>query len=142
MGGRGAEAMTGEQLAADRQRVALVAEDDRDIRELVVVKLSGAGYQVIAVSDGLAALEALRLQAPDVALLDVMMPGLSGLDIVSELRQDPRTAGIPVILMSARSQEFDVQSGIAAGAADYVVKPFSPRELLSRVDVVVKRSRQ
>lgn len=121
--------------------VVLIAEDDRDIREMVVTKLSGAGYRVIAVADGLAALDAIREQLPNVALLDVMMPGSSGLDVIGKLRTDERTVAVPVILLSAKSQDFDVQSGLAAGAADYIVKPFSPRELLERVETVLRRTR-
>jgi two-component system phosphate regulon response regulator PhoB len=122
-------------------RVALIAEDDRDIRELVVTKLSGAGFRVIAVADGVAALSAIREQSPDVALLDVMMPGSSGLDVIGKLRTDERTAAIPVILLSAKSQDFDVETGLASGAADYIVKPFSPRELVERVEAVLRRTR-
>jgi DNA-binding response OmpR family regulator len=122
-------------------RVALVAEDDRDILELVTTKLDNAGYQVIALTNGTEALAAIRERLPDVALLDVMMPGLTGLDVVGALRDDPATARIPVILLSARSQEFDVETGIASGAADYIVKPFSPRELLARVNAVLDRPR-
>jgi len=130
-----------EDGVAAGSRVALVAEDDSDIRELVTVKLSGAGYRVIAVSDGTAALAALREQSPDVALLDVMMPGVSGLEVIGALRADPATAAIPVILLSAKSQEFDVETGIASGAADYIIKPFSPRELVERVNGVLERTR-
>jgi two-component system response regulator MtrA len=125
---------------AHRAPVALIAEDDRDIRELVTAKLGGAGYRVVAVGDGHAALAAAREQRPDVALLDVMMPGISGLDILRQLQDDPETSSIPVILLTARSQEFDVQTGFSIGAADYVVKPFSPRELVARVDAVVGRA--
>jgi len=122
-------------------RVALIAEDDRDIRELVVTKLSTVGFRVIAVADGLAALNAIREQLPDVALLDVMMPGSSGLDVIGKLRTDERTAAVPVILLSAKSQDFDVETGLASGAADYIVKPFSPRELVDRVEAVLRRTR-
>src|SRR3954447_4424783 len=121
-------------------RVALIAEDDRDIRELVTAKLSGAGFRVIAVSDGIAALNAIREQLPDIALLDVMMPGSSGLDVIGKLRTDERTAAVPVILLSAKSQDFDVETGLASGAADYIIKPFSPRELLQRVEAVLERT--
>jgi DNA-binding response OmpR family regulator len=121
--------------------LALVAEDDRDIRELVTAKLTGAGYRVIAVGDGTAALNAIREQLPDIALLDVMMPGISGLDVIGKLRTDERTAAVPVILLSAKSQDFDVETGIASGAVDYIVKPFSPRELLERVETVLRRTR-
>jgi DNA-binding response OmpR family regulator len=134
--------MTDAQAAGERPRVVLIAEDDRDIRELVTAKLEAAGYQVLAVVDGLQALREIREQRPDVALLDVMMPGISGLDIIATLRRDPGTASVPVILMSAKSQEFDVQSGLAQGAIDYVVKPFSPRELVLRVDAVLRRTGQ
>lgn len=134
--------MTDPRPANADRRVVLLAEDDRDIRELVTRKLQSAGFGVIAVADGTSALAEISRQAPDVALLDVMMPGLSGLDIVSELQRSAQTASIPVILMSAKSQEFDVESGIALGAADYIVKPFSPRELISRVEAVLGRSDQ
>lgn len=117
--------------------VALVADDDQDIRDLVEAKLSSSGFAVIAVSDGREALAAVRRELPDVALLDVTMPGMTGLDVLSQLLEDPRTATIPVILLTAKSQEFDVQSGIAIGAADYIVKPFSPRDLVLRVCAVL-----
>ncbi len=120
--------------------VALIAEDDRDIRELVTAKLAGAGYRVIAYGNGSAALTAAREQRPDVALLDVMMPGISGLEVLTELQQDPVTRTIPVILLTARSQEFDIDCGFAVGAADYIVKPFSPRELVLRVNAALGRT--
>jgi DNA-binding response OmpR family regulator len=132
--------MTDEPTAGS-SRVVLVAEDDRDIRELVTAKLSGAGFRVIAVADGIAALNAIREQLPDIALLDVMMPGSSGLDVIGKLRTDERTAAVPVILLSAKSQDFDVETGLASGAADYIIKPFSPRELLERVEAVLRRTR-
>ncbi len=132
--------MTDEPTAGS-SRVVLVAEDDRDIRELVTAKLSGAGFRVIAVADGIAALSAIREQLPDIALLDVMMPGSSGLDVIGKLRTDERTAAVPVILLSAKSQDFDVETGLASGAADYIIKPFSPRELLERVEAVLRRTR-
>ena len=134
--------MTDAQPAGGRQRVVLIAEDDRDIRELVTVKLEAAGYQVVGVDDGMHALREIRERRPDLALLDVMMPGISGLDIIATLRRDPNTATVPVILMSAKSQEFDVQSGLAQGAIDYIIKPFSPRELVSRVEAVLRRTGQ
>lgn len=120
--------------------VALVADDDRDIRDLVEAKLCASSFAVIAVSDGREALAAVRRELPDVALLDVTMPGMTGLDVLSQLLEDPRTATIPVILLTAKSQELDVQSGIAIGAADYIVKPFSPRELVLRVRAVLDRA--
>ena len=118
----------------------LIADDDTDIRDLVVFKLEQAGYDVVPVGDGLAALEGVRHHAPDLCVLDLMMPGLSGLDVCAELRRDPVTAALPVIMLTAKAQEADVTAGFATGADDYVVKPFSPRELLSRVQAVLARS--
>jgi len=132
--------MTNEPTPDTPRPLALIAEDDRDIRELVTTKLTAAGYRVLAYSNGQAALAATQEHQPDVALLDVMMPGISGIEIVTRLRKDPRTSGIPVILLTAKSQEFDIDSGYAVGAADYIVKPFSPRDLVIRVNAVLGRS--
>ena len=119
----------------------LVADDDADIRELVAFKLTQAGYEVVPVQDGVAALEAVRAGGLDLAVLDLMMPGLSGLDVCAQLRRAPETADLPVILLTAKAQEQDVATGFATGADDYVVKPFSPRELVSRVQAVLARAR-
>jgi DNA-binding response OmpR family regulator len=132
--------MTNEPTSDTPPPVALIAEDDRDIRELVTAKLTASGYRVLAYSNGPAALAAALEHQPDVALLDVMMPGISGIEIVTRLRKDARTSEIPVILLTAKSQEFDIDSGYAVGAADYVVKPFSPRDLVARVNAVLGRS--
>jgi DNA-binding response OmpR family regulator len=119
----------------------LVADDDRDIRDLVIFKLRQAGHQVSWADDGVTALDTIRAQRPDVAILDVMMPGLSGVDVTRELRVDASLAGTRVILLTARAQEADVQAGFSVGADDYVVKPFSPRELQSRVTALLARAR-
>jgi DNA-binding response OmpR family regulator len=118
----------------------VVADDDADIRDLVVFKLQQSGHDIVSVADGAAAVEACRDALPDLAVLDVMMPGMSGLDACRELRGDPALAGIPVILLTARAQETDIEQGFNVGADDYVVKPFSPRELASRVAAVLQRS--
>lgn len=118
----------------------VVADDDADIRDLVVFKLEQSGHDVVAVGDGAAAVDACRDAVPDLAVLDVMMPGMSGFDACRALRADPALAGIPVILLTARAQEADIEQGFSAGAEDYVVKPFSPRELASRVATVLERS--
>lgn len=117
----------------------LLAEDDTDIRDLVTFKLRQAGYEVRAFEDGLSALASARDEVPDLALLDVTMPGMSGLDVCRELRDDPATADMPIILLTARAQESDIETGFSVGADDYVVKPFSPRELVSRVQAVLAR---
>ena len=118
----------------------LVADDDADIRDLVAFKLEQAGYRVVAVADGVQALDAVRADLPDLAVLDLMMPGLSGLDVCAEIRRDAASAHLPVIMLTARVQEQDVALGFATGADDYVTKPFSPRELLSRVQAVLARA--
>ncbi|GAA2244489.1 response regulator transcription factor [Streptomyces indiaensis] len=118
----------------------LVADDDADIRELVAFKLTQSGHEVTAVEDGLQALQAVRELKVDIALLDIRMPGISGLDLCRQLRAAPETASLPIILITARSQEGDIEDGFAAGADDYVIKPFSPRELSSRVEAVLARS--
>jgi DNA-binding response OmpR family regulator len=118
----------------------VIADDDADIRELVVFKLRHAGHEVLPVADGAAAVEACLSNTPDLVILDVMMPGMSGLDAARALRADDTMAGVPIIMLTARAQEPDIEQGFDAGADDYVVKPFSPRELASRVAAVLARS--
>jgi DNA-binding response OmpR family regulator len=117
----------------------LLAEDDADIRFLVTLKLSRAGYQLRAFGDGTSALADAREHPPDLAILDVMMPGMSGLEVCRELRKDPATADIPVILLTALAHEAAITAGGAAGADDYIVKPFSPRDLAMRVGAMLAR---
>ena len=119
----------------------VVADDDIDIRELVEFKLSTLGHDIVAVSDGQAAVDACQAQRPDLAVLDVMMPGLSGLDAVRLIRADATLADLPVILLTARAQESDVETGFGSGAHDYITKPVSPRELASRVAALLSRAR-
>ncbi len=120
---------------AGRARTArvLIADDNADMREYLTRLLRAAGYHVIAVNDGQAALEAIRASLPDLVLTDVMMPALDGLELVAVLRADPRTAPVPVILLSARAGEEAAAAGLEAGADDYLPKPFSAVELLARV---------
>lgn len=121
--------------------VVLVADDDADIRELLAFKLEQVGFDVIAVEDGRAAVEQARAKRPSLAVLDVSMPGLSGIDVCRMLRADAATAGMLIIMLTARVQEKDVEGGFSAGADDYVTKPFSPRELVSRVQALLSRTR-
>ncbi len=121
--------------------VVLVADDDADIRDLVAFKLEQAGLEVVAVEDGQAALEQARARHPTLAGLDVSMPGLSGIDVCRMLRAEPATAGMLIIMLTARVQEQDVEGGFHAGADDYVTKPFSPRELVSRIQALLSRTR-
>ena len=119
--------------------VVLVADDDDDIRDLVAFRLDRAGYEVLRAGDGQQALDLAREHKPDLAVLDVMMPKLTGYDVTRELRADAATSRIPVILLTARVQEADVARGFEAGADDYVKKPFSPQELKARVQAVLGR---
>ncbi|OJF13688.1 response regulator transcription factor [Couchioplanes caeruleus] len=117
----------------------LLVEDDPDIRHLVSHKLGKGGLDVVAVADGVSALRAVRAQPPDLVLLDVRMPCMSGIEVCRELRAGPLTADVPIIMLTARSRPQDLEQGYAAGATDYVVKPFSPRELLERVEAALAR---
>ena len=117
----------------------VIADDDADIRELLVFKLRHGGHDVVPVGDAAAAVEACRAEKPDLVILDVMMPGMSGLEAARTLRSDEALAGLPIIMLTARAQESDIEQGLEAGADDYIVKPFSPRELASRVDSVLAR---
>ncbi|HYN68412.1 MAG TPA: response regulator transcription factor [Ornithinibacter sp.] len=116
----------------------LVADDDPDVRDLVEFKLVQAGFDVTCVGDGLDAWDAFVDSPPDLFVLDVMMPGMSGLDLLVKVRE---AAGyrIPVLLLSGRARDADVDAGFAAGADDYVVKPFSPRVLVHRVNGILAR---
>ena len=117
----------------------LLVEDDPDIRHLVSYKLARGGFDVDEAADGAGALAAARKHAPDLVILDVRMPRMSGLDVCRELRADPRTARAPIIMLTARARPQDVEQAYAAGATDYVVKPFSPRELQERVETALAK---
>ncbi|WP_026533933.1 response regulator transcription factor [Arthrobacter sp. H14] len=119
----------------------LVVDDDPDIRDLVALKLSSAGHEILTADDGAEALELATGQHFDAIVLDVMMPGISGIDVVKSLRGSEPAIQTPILLLTARNQERDIEAGFAAGADDYVVKPFSPRELQTRVNVLITRSR-
>jgi two-component system phosphate regulon response regulator PhoB len=118
----------------------LLAEDDPDIRHLVSAKLLRSGFDVIETADVAEALAAIRRRRPDLVLIDLRMPRLEGLEVLRELRADPGTARLPVIVLTARPRGLDAQLGYAAGATDYIVKPFSPRELVRRVEDVLTRA--
>ena len=119
----------------------LVADDEPDIRDLLTFKLGRAGYTVQAVGSGTQALAAIQEDPPDLAVLDYMLPGLSGMDVLRKIRDDERTSGVRVILLTARARDADVDAGFATGADDYITKPFSPRELLHRVNTILARPR-
>ncbi len=128
-------------------KAVLVIDDDPDIRHLVIWKLTEAGFATLAEGDGEAGVAAacggsgadppLR---PDLVLVDWMMPKLSGIEVCRALRENPDTAHIPVILLTAKAQQTELERGLAAGADDYIVKPFSPKEMLKRVEALLART--
>jgi len=117
----------------------LVVDDERDITALVAYHLAKAGYRVTTASTGPAALEAVRAEPFDLVVLDLMLPGRSGYDVLEELREHEETRGVGVILLTARREEVDRIRGLSAGADDYLTKPFSPDELVLRVGAVLRR---
>ena len=120
----------------------LVVDDEPDISALVAYHLARESYRVRTVGDGAEALRAVEADPPDLVVLDLMLPGRSGLEVLRELRQRGDTAGIPVILLTARRDEQDRLEGLRTGADDYLPKPFSPQELVLRVGAVLRRVRQ
>ena len=122
------------------RKLVLVADDDPDILDLVTFRLDRAGYEVVQARDGQEALDAALERTPDLCVLDVMMPRLDGYEVTRRLRQESATRSVPIILLTARAQEADVQRGFESGATDYVKKPFSPQELRARVEALLARS--
>ncbi|MBM3128165.1 MAG: response regulator [Chloroflexi bacterium] len=117
----------------------LVADDDAFIRQLVAFTLKTRGYEVLEARDGAAALALARQTLPDVVVLDVLMPELSGLEVTRALTQDPATAHIPIVIVSANAQQADIAAGLASGAVAYLIKPFEPRALAERVAEILER---
>lgn len=124
-------------MAPEGTKSILVADDDGDIRELVVFKLKQAGFDMQAATTGVEAWKAICADPPHLAVLDIMMPGLSGLEVLRRIRADDSLSGLKVILLTAISRDSDVDEGYSSGADDYVIKPFSPRELLQRVHIAL-----
>jgi two-component system phosphate regulon response regulator PhoB len=119
----------------------LLVDDEPDVVDLVRLHLRRAGMEIVCAADGDAALHTARTQRPDAIVLDVMMPGLDGLAVCARLRSDPATAAIPIVMLTAKGQVDDRIGGLERGADDYVTKPFSPRELVLRVQAVLRRVR-
>lgn len=115
----------------------LIAEDERDIRDLIAFTLQFAGHEVITTSNGEEALQAVRSQKPQLVLLDVRMPRLTGYEVCKEIKSDPQTQTIPVIFLSAKGQESEIRSGLEAGAEQYLLKPFSPDQLIEQVNKIL-----
>ena len=118
----------------------LIVEDEKDILQLVKLYLEKEGYRIVTASTGSEGLAQVRTEKPDLVVLDLMLPGLSGLEICKALRADDRTAALPIIMLTARGEESERILGLDVGADDYVVKPFSPNELMARVRALLRRT--
>lgn len=118
----------------------IVVEDEADLAELVAFNLERAGYQVRVARDGEAALRLIDSAPPDLVVLDLMIPKVSGLEVARQVRTSPRTSGIPILMLTAKAEELDQVAGLRAGADDYVTKPFSMKVLLARVEAVLRRT--
>lgn len=123
-----------------RKQKILVVDDERDILNLVDYNLSKEGYRVECIDTGEEALRAAKSSLPDLIILDLMLPGLDGLEVCKILKYDSKTSGIPIIMLTAKGEEADIVTGLELGADDYIVKPFSPRVLLARVKTILRRS--
>lgn len=123
-----------------RKRIYVV-EDERDILELVLHHLKKEGFGTASATDGFEALKAITRTPPDLVLLDLMLPGMDGLEICRRLKKDPQTAGVPVLMVTAKDDESDVVAGLELGADDYIVKPFRMKELMARVRAALRRRR-
>ena len=118
----------------------LVVEDESDIRELIRFNLEREGFAVEEVGDGALALERLERRLPDLVVLDLMLPGMPGLELCRKIRATQRSASLPILIVTARTSEIDRVLGLESGADDYIVKPFSPRELVARIRAVLRRA--
>lgn len=119
--------------------VILVVEDEESIRTLITLNLQAAGYTVEEAKDGTQALEKIKSVKPDLVLLDWMLPGLDGLDVLRSLKSDPAFATLPVIMLTAKSEEYDIVLGLEMGATDYITKPFSNKVLIARIRAILRR---
>jgi two-component system, OmpR family, alkaline phosphatase synthesis response regulator PhoP len=121
------------------RETVLVVDDEEDILELVRYNLEKEGYGVVGVTTGEDALAATRMKFPDAVVLDLMLPGVDGLEVCRRLKADDRTRQIPIVMLTAKGSEADIVTGLELGAADYVTKPFSPRVLVARIKAVLRR---
>ncbi len=120
----------------------LIAEDEKDIRDLIAFTLQFAGHEVTATSNGEEAYASALQLIPDLILLDVRMPRMTGYEACKQLKAEEKTRNIPVVFLSAKGQDTEVQSGLEAGAAEYIIKPFAPDQLTERVQAILDRNRR
>jgi two-component system alkaline phosphatase synthesis response regulator PhoP len=120
----------------------LIVEDEKDIVKMLEYNLKKEGFRTISAQDGEDALEYAVREHPDLIILDLMLPGMDGLEVCKELKKETKTASIPIIMLTAKAQESDKVVGLELGADDYVTKPFSPRELIARIKAVLRRAKE
>ncbi|MCR4406887.1 MAG: response regulator [Anaerolineae bacterium] len=118
----------------------LIAEDEKDIRDLVVFSLIYGGFEAIGAVNGIDAIEKATAESPDLILMDVRMPQMSGYEACEKLKSNPATRDIPIVFLSAKGQESEIRQGLSAGAEEYILKPFAPDELVRRVQEILKRA--
>ena len=133
--------MSTETMKASATARVLVVEDEPDIAEIISYNLQREGYAVGVRDNGHEALESIQREPPDLVILDLMLPGLDGIEVCRQMRADPRTANVPVIMVTAKGEESDVVLGLGIGADDYLRKPFSPRELTARIRAILRRGK-
>lgn len=117
----------------------LIAEDEKDIRELIAFTLRFAGFDVLLATNGVEAVEVAEAERPDLVILDVRMPRMSGYEVCRRLKENPQTASLPVVFLSAKGQDSEIQQGLESGAEEYILKPFAPDELIQQVRDILNR---
>jgi CheY-like chemotaxis protein len=117
----------------------LIAEDERDIRDLITFTLQFAGYQVAAASNGEEAVNLARQNKPDLILMDVRMPRMTGYEACATIKADPNLKDVPVIFLSAKGQDSEIQTGLQVGAVEYMLKPFAPDQLIGRIQAILQK---
>lgn len=132
--------MSASDISISSMQRVLIVEDEVDIADLIMFNLQRAGYEVLKAHDGITGTETAIRERPDLIVLDLMLPGRDGYSVFREIRRDARTSRIPVIMLTARAQTEDRIQGLEAGADDYLTKPFSPKELVLRVNAILKRT--
>jgi len=120
----------------------LIIEDEKDIVKMLDYNLKKEGFRTLSIHDGEAAIDSAHREHPDLILLDLMLPGMDGLEVCKAIKADTKTASIPIIMLTAKAQESDKVVGLELGADDYVTKPFSPRELIARIKAVLRRMKE
>src|SRR5512139_307716 len=129
-----------ENAGGSRSLKILIVDDEKDIVDLIAYNLKKEGYETLKALDGEKALQLIRTKTPNLVILDLMLPGIQGLEVCKRIRKVPETAVIPIIMLTAKGEEIDKVLGLEVGADDYITKPFSVKELLARVKAVLRRS--